>query len=237
MILNLVSGPRNVSTALMYSFAQRSDTVVTDEPFYGVYLSRSGVDHPGADAVLRALPADENVVRAQLTAAHTKAVLFVKNMAHHMEALDQPLIAGSRNIFLIRHPLRILLSYSEVMPDPTMRDIGIAYQHALFEQLRDKGDDPLVVDSGELLKDPPAVLSQLCRRCGLDYEQRMAHWPPGPKPYDGVWAPYWYVNVHRSTGFTAPSPAPSRTLSPHLNALYEDARRLYEKLRPFSLKA
>ena len=32
--LNVWSGPRNVSTALMYSFAQRSDTRVVDEPLY-----------------------------------------------------------------------------------------------------------------------------------------------------------------------------------------------------------
>lgn len=237
MILNLVSGPRNVSTALMYSFAQRSDTAVADEPFYAVYLARSGVVHPGADAILRTLSADENVVRAQLTGRREKAVLFVKNMAHHMEALDQPLIPEAKNIFLIRHPLRILLSYSAVMPNPTMRDIGIAYQHALFQQLRADGADGLVLDAGELLKDPPAVLSLLCQRCGLAYEQRMAHWPAGPKPYDGVWAPYWYDSAHRTTGFAAPTPAPSRTLPGHLNDLYEDALRLYEKLQPFSLKA
>lgn len=236
MILNLVSGPRNISTALMYSFAQRSDTVVADEPFYGVYLSRSGVDHPGADEILRALPSDENAVRTQLTAPREKPVLFVKNMAHHMEILDQPLIAGAKNIFLIRDPLRILLSYSAVMPRPTLRDMGIAYQHALFENLREKGEDPLVLDSGELLKDPPAVLSGLCKRYGLAFEQRMVHWPAGPKPYDGVWAPYWYVNAHKSTGF-APSPAPSRPLPPRLNGLYQEARHFYEKLRAFSLKA
>lgn len=237
MILNLVSGPRNVSTALMYSFAQRSDTIVADEPYYAVYLSRSGAAHPGADAVLRTLSTDENAVTAQLTPPGKQGVLFVKNMAHHMEVLDQPLIPGAKNIFLIRDPLRILLSYSAVMPHPTMRDIGIAYQHALFQKLLEKGLDPLVVDSGELLKDPHSILSLLCKRCGLAYEQRMAHWPAGPKPYDGVWAPYWYANAHRSTGFAAPSPVPSLTLPPPLNGLYQDAQRLYEKLRSFSLKA
>ena len=37
----LWSGPRNISTALMYSFAQRSDTIVYDEPFYAYYLKNS----------------------------------------------------------------------------------------------------------------------------------------------------------------------------------------------------
>ena len=36
--IQLWSGPRNVSTALMYSFAQRPDTRVVDEPLYAHYL-------------------------------------------------------------------------------------------------------------------------------------------------------------------------------------------------------
>ena len=44
-IINLISGPRNLSTALMYSFSQRPDTVVIDEPFYAHYLVTTGIDH------------------------------------------------------------------------------------------------------------------------------------------------------------------------------------------------
>ncbi len=29
----------------------------------------------------------------------------------------------------------------------------------------------------------------------------MLHWPAGPRKSDGVWAPYWYDAVERSTGF------------------------------------
>ena len=35
----LWSGPRNISTALMYSFAQRPQCKVFDEPLYAHYLS------------------------------------------------------------------------------------------------------------------------------------------------------------------------------------------------------
>lgn len=239
MILNLVSGPRNVSTALMYSFAQRTDTHVLDEPFYGVYLSKTGVAHPGADAVLQALSHSERTVREQIESCATatgKPVLFVKNMAHHMEVLEHPLIEEAINIFLIRDPGQILASYTQVISRPAMRDIGIAYQHELFCQLRERGHDPIVLDSQYLLEDPLPVLSKLCHRCALPFEQRMAHWPQGPKPYDGVWAPYWYGNVHSTTGFRKPS-APSRPLPAHVQSLYSDAKSLYEKLRPFSVKA
>ena len=62
--VQLLTGPRNVSTALMYSFAQRADTRVVDEPLYAHYLARSGADHPGRDDVLASQDTDgSSVVR------------------------------------------------------------------------------------------------------------------------------------------------------------------------------
>lgn len=234
MIIHLISGPRNVSTALMYSFAQRPDTQVIDEPFYAVYLSKTGIEHPGREAVLRALPSDEHLVREKFTHDNDRPVLFLKDMAHHLEVLKDPLIADAFNVFLIRDPRQILASYTEVIARPVMRDIGIAYQYALFGRLRDEGNDPIVIDAGALLQDPVAVLTTVCNRCGLAYDQRMAHWPAGPKPYDGVWAPYWYDSVHSTTGFAKPAPH-TRPVPAHLHDLLAEARRLYEKLLPFSI--
>jgi hypothetical protein len=234
MIVRLISGPRNVSTALMYSFAQRADTRVMDEPFYAVYLSKTGLQHPGAEAVLRALPADERQVRAQLVNDKERPILFIKDMAHHVEVLEEPLIAGAVNIFLIRDPRQILASYTEVISKPVMRDIGIAYQYALFNRLRHENKEPVVIDAGFLLNDPVSVLTKICKHCGLDYDQRMAHWPAGPKPYDGVWAPYWYNNVHSTTGFTKPA-THTRPVPAHLSALLAEAQHIYEKLLPFSI--
>jgi hypothetical protein len=236
VILNLISGPRNVSTALMYSFAQRSDTQVLDEPFYAVYLLKSNARHPGAQQVLEALPRDEGSVRSHIASLSDKPVLFVKNMAHHMEVLDDPFVPGAENIFLTRDPRQILSSYAAVISHPCMRDLGIQYQYELFCRLREKGINPIVLDSEYLLHDPTNVLAKLCQRCGLKFEQRMAHWPAGPKEYDGVWAPYWYTNVHRSTGFSRQAER-SAPLPEHLNALCDEAQSFYEKLRPFSLKA
>lgn len=236
MILNLISGPRNLSTALMYSFAQRRDTRVWDEPFYAVYLSKTGVRHPGGDEVLKAMSADEEHVRAEILASGTTPVQFIKNMAHHMEVLREPFLPEAVNIFLIRDPRQILASYAEVISKPVMRDIGIAYQSVLFNRLRSAGQIPLVVDSGDLLDSPRGVLTALCKACGLAYDQRMEHWSAGPKPYDGVWAPYWYKNVHQSTGFERQLSS-SRPLSPHLTDLLDEALKYYQKLLPFSLKA
>ena len=57
------SGPRNVSTALMYSFGNREDTIAVDEPFYAHYLRVSDVDHPGKAEIIASMePYAERVI-------------------------------------------------------------------------------------------------------------------------------------------------------------------------------
>lgn len=233
--LDLISGPRNISTALMYSFAQRNDIHVEDEPFYALYLSKSGAQHPGRAEVLAAQSSDEATVKAQL-ASTGQPVLFVKNMAHHMEVMQAPFIEKAIHIFLIRDPKQIIASYAQVIENPVMRDIGIEYQYQLFQQLEKKGEQPIVLDSGLLLEDPASVLEKLCHRCAIGFQPSMLHWKAGAKPYDGVWAPYWYENVHQSTGFKKQQTS-DRPLPQHLGPLYHQARGYYEKLLPFSIKA
>jgi hypothetical protein len=234
-IINLISGPRNISTALMYSFAQRNDTTVFDEPFYAIYLSETGAQHPGRNEVLNAQSTDESEIKAGI-AASKEPVAFVKNMAHHMEVLDEPFISDAINVFLIRNPHQIIASYSKVIDKPVMRDIGIEYQFKLFSKLKDKAKPIVVIDSGLLLQNPEAVLKLLSHACSIGFQPAMLTWAEGPKPYDGVWASYWYNNVHRSTGFEKQDTS-SRPLREDLKPLYEEARFYYEKLLPFSLKA
>ena len=233
--INLISSPRNISTALMYSFAQRSDTVVLDEPFYAYYLLTSGANHPGRDEVIRSQSNAEEAVKREIFSIQNKEVVFIKNMSHHLEVMDESFVDDVVNVFFIRDPRQIIASYAQVIDKPIMRDIGVEYQFNLWQKLVDRKQDPIVLDAGNLLKGPRVVLERLCERIGIPFEEPMMKWPAGPKPYDGVWAPYWYSNVHRSTGFE-PQASSSRPLPSHLEDLYQQAKALYEKLLPFSIK-
>jgi len=233
--INLISGPRNISTALMYSFAQRPDTLVLDEPFYAFYLQKSGVDHPGKDEVLKSQPADEFEVTRTIFQPGAYDVLFIKNMSHHLEIMDQSFLEKVTNVFLIRNPKQILASYSQVIETPTLRDIGVEYQFTLFNRLKEKGQLPVVVDSGLILNNPESVLIQLCQHVNIPFMKGMLQWQPGAKAFDGVWAKYWYSNVHKSTGFEK-QPTSDRPLDSRLQALNEKAQYYYEALLPFSLQ-
>ena len=107
------SGPRNISTAMMRSFENRPDTEVVDEPFYAAYLARTGLEHPMRDAVLASQPTDWRTVVDRLTgtAPFGAPVLYQKHMTHHMlPEFDLAWSAACRNVFLIRHPARVLAS-------------------------------------------------------------------------------------------------------------------------------
>ncbi len=226
----LWSGPRNVSTAVMYSFAQRPDTRVVDEPLYAHYLRVSGVDHPGRDAVLAAQDPDgEAVVRDVVLGACDRPVLFCKQMAHHLRELERGFLDDVENVLLVRDPREVLLSFQRVVPDPGIDDVGIALQNRLLTDLTARGRPPLVLDSKRLLLDPPGVLARLCEALGIRFDAAMLTWEAGARPEDGVWAPHWYDSVHRSTGF-APWHERIERLPADLEPVLEECRPHYAAL-------
>ena len=101
----LWSGPRNISTALMYSFAQRDDTVVYDEPLYAHYLSKTPAReyHPGAEEVIATMENDgEKVVHELILGDQPKPVAFFKHMTHHLINLDLAFLSETVNVLLTR---------------------------------------------------------------------------------------------------------------------------------------
>lgn len=233
----LWSGPRNVSTALMYAFAQRSDTRVLDEPLYAHYLRLSGAEHPGADEVLAAMDADgERVVRQVMLGPCDRPILFMKQMAHHLLDLDRGFLAQMANVLLVRDPVEMLPSLARNLPRPTLRDTGLAVQSGLLRALRAQGQDPPVLDARELLLDPAGVLTRLCARLGIPFEAGMLRWPAGPRPEDGVWARHWYHNLHRSTGFQPYRPK-AEPFPADLRPLLEECRPHYEVLSVAAIRA
>ena len=85
MRIAMWSGPRNLSTAMMYSFGARADFRVMDEPFYAPYLAQTGFDHPMRDEIISAHENDPDVV-AQTCAQQGSPHLYMKHMPHHMIA-------------------------------------------------------------------------------------------------------------------------------------------------------
>ncbi|MFP3914971.1 MAG: sulfotransferase family protein [Actinomycetota bacterium] len=234
--ISLWSGPRNVSTALMYSFRERSDTTVVDEPLYAYSLAHFDIPHPGREEVIAAQDTDgERVVRDVLLGPAPTPVVFFKNMARHLEGLDRSFLAELHNVILTRDPADVLTSFIKQVPEPDLEMTGLPMQMILLDSILEQGEDPLVLDARFLLTDPRAVLETLCRRIGIPFEEGMLSWEPGPVPEDGVWARYWYESVHRSTGFAPYRPKPEE-VPERIRPLLARAVPLYERLLAYAIR-
>lgn len=236
--IHLISGPRNISTALMYAFGNRVDTSIVDEPFYANYLiGHPNVDHPGRADVLDSQFHDFNeVINAVIFKAYTTPYLFIKNMAHHCHKQDWSFMEKLSNVFLVREPKKLIASFAQVIKEPTLLDIGLALEYEIFNFLLSKGIEPIVLDSKEVLENPRYVLSQLCDRLDMPFDETMLKWSAGPRAEDGSWAKYWYHNVHKSTGFTQKKMS-NHTFPDQLQPLLKESNYYYNKLKVHSIKA
>lgn len=231
-VINLISGPRNLSTALMYSFAQREDTTVLDEPFYGYYLKNAPLEneHPSQKEVLQTMELNEEKVIEVINQLSLKKRVFVKGMAHHFLTDSPEFILNWENVILIRHPKKLIASFSKVIHTPTLNDIGIKKASELFLFLQKKGKTPIVIDSDELLKNPEIYLKKLCDLLQIPFSVKMLRWKKGGIPEDGIWAKHWYGNVHNSEGF-AVQKSSSQPLPERLEPLLKDVLPYYETLK------
>jgi len=234
------SGPRSLSTSLMYAFSQRGDTAVVDEPLYAHHLRCTGAERPYRDLVLACQDNDGVRVFTSLLAPRTgeRPVLFAKHMAKQALQLPASLLLQGRHFLLLREPAELVRSFARVLR-PTLEETGLPSLLTIFSTLRAAGRPPPVILSEDLAAEPEATLRLLCAALSLPFDERMLSWPAGPHPEDGVWAPWWYESVHASTGFVAPASrggAAREPLSPSLSALAAECAPFYALLRAHALR-
>ena len=216
MRIAMWSGPRNLSTAMMYAFGARDDFAVMDEPFYAAYLAVSGADHPMTAEIIAAHESDPHRI-AEACKRDGTPHIYMKHMPHHMLP-DFPLDWANDcvNVHLIRHPARVIASYAAKREAPTLEDIGFVQQTELYNKL-----GGIVIDSTDIRAQPEVMLRALCKSIDLPFDPAMLNWPAGPRVEDGIWAQHWYGAVHESTGIAGaegPLPEVPQTLKPVLDA-------------------
>jgi hypothetical protein len=154
---------------------------------------------------------------------------------HMVPSFDRGFLRLLTNAFLIRHPARVVESYSKKRESPSLADLGFLQQAELFDQVADMtGSAPPVVSAESIRHDPRGALTRLCAALNIPFTDAMLGWPPGPKPYDGVWAPHWYNAVHASTGFGDPE-GPLPALDAEGQRLVEAALPAYSRLSALAI--
>ena len=238
MRIAMWSGPRNLSTAMMYAFGNRADCAVVDEPFYATYLADTGLNHPMRTEILTSQPQDPTVVADKLVTEmpEGRPVYYQKHMTQHMTTVvPRRWMEDCVNVFLLRHPARVVASYAAKRENPVLEDLGFVQQAELFDHVCDLGQTPVVIDSYDIRQKPEVMLRKLCETIGLPFDPAMLGWPSGGHRADGIWASHWYGAVHNSTGFAGPE-GPLPSLSGPLAEVAESALPAYEKMAAQKLR-
>jgi len=232
------SGPRNISTAMMRAWGNRTDTFVIDEPFYAYYLSATGKEHHGGDGVIASGETDWRTVIAQLTGpiSNSKRIFFQKQMAHHLlPEVDREWLGSITNCFLIRDPREVIASYVKKREDPALQDLGFVQQVEIFDFVRTRVKaTPAVLDTRDVLENPERMLRLLCDAVGVEFSKSMLSWPPGLRETDGIWATHWYGEVAKTTSFQPYRPSHAKVPA-HLQEIHDRCRECYERLYEYKL--
>ena len=201
-----------------------------------LYYSKT-LSHSRREEIMAAVNCDGNFVMKNLlnwNDGNGKKVLFLKQMTKHLVDVNRNFLPKFKNILLIRNPRDMLPSLAENIPHPNLADTGLDLQWHLYKNLESMGNNPLVIDADELLRDPKDILKQLCRHLKLKFFDSMLSWPAKPREEDGIWAKYWYHSLHKSTGFLPYRPKTNFPVE--LEKLLTECTPYYEKLLTKSIR-
>ena len=150
---------------------KEDDVKVLDEPFYAHYLKNINpeIDHPGKKEILDNQSYNlKTVVKEINSLTQQYGCIFIKNMTHHLRGANFSFADDWYNIILTRDPQKAIISFSKVIPNPTMDDLGYKLQYDLANFFNSGKINFKVISSEEinpinLLKNslPKEVLSDL----------------------------------------------------------------------------
>ena len=227
------SGPRNISTALMRSFENRSDCFVSDEPFYSYFLHKTGLKHPLRNEIIKSNLVDYNEIIKYITGPtpFSKQIWYQKHMAHHiLPGVDMNWIKNMKNCLLIRHPSDVILSYSKKNEINNIQQLGYLQQIEIYKMLtKELGISPIIIDAQDLLRNPKNMLIEICKNLRIEFDDKMLSWQPGIRKTDGIWGKHWYKQVEASTGFK-PYAKTDRIIPSKYQSLYDECMQYYDFL-------
>ena len=229
-VIAMWSGPRNLSTALMRSFGNRSDvTNILDEPFYASYLVSTNKDHPMKKEVIHSQLNNIDDVKKQCQ-KRNNGITYQKHMTHHIIDNDFSWMDSITNCFLIRNPEMVVHSFMKSWSEGEFEDIGFQKQFDIYNYVKKNiNDNPPIIDASRLRSNPEQVLSKFCKIIDIEWDNNMLKWSAGLKEYDGIWAKHWYPSVMNSTSFK-PETNNSIKLSDNEKRIVELAMPIYEEL-------
>lgn len=248
-IIILWAHPRSMSTAIERIMRERGDFDCLHEPFlHYYYIERCAKPLPHFSAAADH-PTGFSETRDMLLQKARRGPVFAKDMSYYiMPELveDRDFCHRLRHCFLIRNPLRSILSYHKLDAAVSLDEIGIEAQWRQFDALRDMGiDDCVVIEAEAVQADSQSMMRCFWEALGLSHNPKALNWDEDSTPDDWQYVEGWHQNVSASQGIrSARKDEAERAAAefetacieaPQLRAFLDHHLPYYQRLREFSL--
>ncbi len=234
-VIILWAHPRSMSTAIERIMRERGDIDCLHEPFlHYYYLERTGKPLPHFDSEQNH-PTSYLETRDLILQRAEDAPVFAKDMSYYVmpEILqDTEFCARVQHCFLIRDPLRSIVSYFKLDPEVELDEIGIESQWRHLQGLQQLGINNSVVLEAEAVQDDPAqAMRRFWEALGLDFAEPALSWEQGSMPGDWEYVQGWHQSVSESQGIRALSEAEAEQAKAEFNQLCAEAPQLMDYLQ------
>ncbi|MEM7221584.1 MAG: hypothetical protein AAF495_01305 [Pseudomonadota bacterium] len=238
-VIALWSHPRSMSTATERVMRARGDLTCFHEPFmYDYYVHRAVRPMPHFE-IDPALPQSYEAIRDSLLGAAEEGPVFFKDMSYYVmpRILDDPALAPRlTNSFLIRNPLRSILSYHKLDPELTSEEVGLEAQWRHYEALAACGAALVVIEAEAVQADTAGAMNAYWEKIGLPAAPHAFNWNGDTPPEEWQQVAGWHGDVASSSGIRPPDPEEDAKQEATFDAAAAEAPRLRELLahhRPF----
>lgn len=248
-VIILWAHPRSMSTAIERVMRERGDFNCLHEPFlHYYYLERSGKDLPHFNSD-QDHPTSYAETRDMILQQAATAPVFAKDMSYYVipEILEDPdFCKRVRHCFLIRNPMRSIMSYYKLDHEVSLAEIGIEAQWQHFEGLQAMGiDNSVVLEAEAVQADSETAMRQFWLALGLDDRAQALNWEQEATPADWQYVQGWHQSVSGSRGIRQAAAQDSERAQAEFDTLCNTVPQLgeflahhlpyYERLRSHSV--
>jgi hypothetical protein len=247
-IIFLWSHPRSMSTAIERIMRERGDLHCLHEPFLHYYYMHRESKPLAFFEVEEGHPTSYQDTRDSILRIAEKTPVFAKDMSYYVipELLDDlEFCQRVRHCFLIRNPLKSILSYYRLDPGLSLDEIGIEAQWIHYQAIREMGQSPVILEAEQVQADTRKVMGAFWQALEIDYKEEAFSWDQETTPGDWQYVKGWHGKVSDSTGIRPVAKDDAVRVqqdfdeavkqAPQLKAFLDHHWPCYEKLRNLSL--
>ncbi len=165
---------------------------------------------------------------------------FLKDMSYYVVPQifeDASFAERLTNCFLIRDPVKSILSYYKLDPDVTLEEVGLEAQWHHFDWLSSLTKQrPVVIDAEAVQQDPLSMISKFWVQIGLRFRGQAFSWNEQETPKDWHRVAGWHAEVFSSSGIRPHGAAQETEARQKFDHAANQAPQLYDYLahhRPF----